>query len=116
MTNFVPIGGTIQFQTFTITHIFLKRILVYICDKFYTAQRPDQTNWHAQMQKDLLLTLDWNSPHVAMSEVFLKDPSSKFKVIIIVFHFFVVVFFSNLLSFCCLFCNFVFHFFVVAFF
>ncbi|XP_042900024.1 transient receptor potential cation channel subfamily M member-like 2 isoform X2 [Parasteatoda tepidariorum] len=46
----------------------------------FKSQRPDQTNWHAQMQKDLLLTLDWNSPHVAMSEVFLKDPSSKFKV------------------------------------
>lgn len=32
------------------------------------------------MQKDLFLTLDWNSPHVAMSEVFFKDPSNKFKV------------------------------------
>ncbi|GFU40037.1 transient receptor potential cation channel subfamily M member 3 [Trichonephila clavipes] len=32
------------------------------------------------MHKDLYLTLDWNSPHVAMSEVFLKDPSNKFKI------------------------------------
>ncbi|GIY57158.1 transient receptor potential cation channel subfamily M member 3 [Caerostris extrusa] len=40
----------------------------------------DNTNWHAQMHKDLYLTLDWNSPHVAMSEVFLKDPSNKFKI------------------------------------
>ncbi|GFY71111.1 transient receptor potential cation channel subfamily M member 6 [Trichonephila inaurata madagascariensis] len=46
----------------------------------FKSQRPDLTSWHAQMQKDLLLTLDWNSPHVAMSEVFLKDPSNKFKV------------------------------------
>ncbi|GFT93203.1 transient receptor potential cation channel subfamily M member 6, partial [Nephila pilipes] len=46
----------------------------------FKSQRPDHTSWHAQMQKDLLLTLDWNSPHVAMSEVFLKDPSNKFKV------------------------------------
>ncbi|GFT35857.1 transient receptor potential cation channel subfamily M member 6, partial [Nephila pilipes] len=45
----------------------------------FKSQRPDHTSWHAQMQKDLLLTLDWNSPHVAMSEVFLKDPSNKFK-------------------------------------
>lgn len=46
----------------------------------FKSQRPDNTNWHAQMQKDLYLTLDWNSPHVAMSEVFFKDPSNKFKV------------------------------------
>lgn len=46
----------------------------------FAAQRSDHTNWHAQMQKDLYLTLDWNSPDVAMSEVFFKDPSNKFKV------------------------------------
>ncbi|UYV70179.1 TRPM [Cordylochernes scorpioides] len=43
-------------------------------------QRPQANNWHIRMQKDLLLTLDWNSPEVAMTDVFLKDPSSKFKI------------------------------------
>ncbi|GFQ90467.1 protein ced-11, partial [Trichonephila clavata] len=52
----------------------------HLLRSLFKSQRPDLTSWHAQMQKDLLLTLDWNSPHVAMSEVFLKDPSNKFKV------------------------------------
>ncbi|XP_035207047.1 transient receptor potential cation channel subfamily M member-like 2 isoform X2 [Stegodyphus dumicola] len=52
----------------------------HILRALFKSQRPDTTNWHAQMQKDLHLTLDWNSPHVAMSEVFFKDPSNKFKV------------------------------------
>ncbi|XP_064474206.1 transient receptor potential cation channel subfamily M member 2-like isoform X2 [Ornithodoros turicata] len=46
----------------------------------FKAQRPNEQLWHKQMRKDLLLTLDWNCPHVAMSEVFLKDPSCKFQV------------------------------------
>ncbi|CAN7992774.1 unnamed protein product [Ixodes hexagonus] len=33
-----------------------------------------------QRKKDLLLTLDWNCPEVAMTEVFLKDPSCKLQV------------------------------------
>ncbi|KAM7303896.1 transient receptor potential cation channel subfamily M member 7 isoform X1 [Ixodes scapularis] len=33
-----------------------------------------------QRKKDLLLTLDWNCPDVAMTEVFLKDPSCKLQV------------------------------------
>ncbi|UYV68963.1 TRPM [Cordylochernes scorpioides] len=58
----------------------LTRLDEYLLRALFKSQKVEQTNWAAQMQKDLYLTLDWNSPHVAMSEVFLKDPSSKFKV------------------------------------
>uniref|UniRef100_T1IZ08 Uncharacterized protein n=1 Tax=Strigamia maritima TaxID=126957 RepID=T1IZ08_STRMM len=33
-----------------------------------------------QLQKDLYLTIDWNSPQVALEEVFRKDPTARFKV------------------------------------
>ncbi|CAN7993898.1 unnamed protein product [Ixodes hexagonus] len=33
-----------------------------------------------QMKKDLLLTLDWNCPHVAMSKVFSKDSAQQFPI------------------------------------
>ncbi|GIY85036.1 transient receptor potential cation channel subfamily M member 6 [Caerostris darwini] len=52
----------------------------HVLRSLFKSQVIDNTNWHAQMHKDLYLTLDWNSPHVAMSEVFLKDPSNKFKI------------------------------------
>ncbi|GFR24844.1 protein ced-11, partial [Trichonephila clavata] len=52
----------------------------HLLRSLFKSQVIDNTNWHAQMHKDLYLTLDWNSPHVAMSEVFLKDPSNKFKI------------------------------------
>ncbi|CAL1261896.1 unnamed protein product [Larinioides sclopetarius] len=58
----------------------LENLDEHLLRALFKSQRPDHTSWHAQMQKDLLLTLDWNSPHVAMSEVFLKDPSNKFKI------------------------------------
>ncbi|KAF8787695.1 Transient receptor potential cation channel like protein [Argiope bruennichi] len=52
----------------------------HLLRSLFKSQVIDNTNWHAQMHKDLYLTLDWNSPHVAMSEVFMKDPSNKFKI------------------------------------
>nr|XP_037275704.1 LOW QUALITY PROTEIN: transient receptor potential cation channel subfamily M member 1-like [Rhipicephalus microplus] len=33
-----------------------------------------------QMKKDLLLTLDWNCPHVAMSKVFSKDFAQQYQI------------------------------------
>ncbi|CAN8019239.1 unnamed protein product [Ixodes persulcatus] len=41
---------------------------------------PSLVNALDSRKKDLLLTLDWNCPDVAMTEVFLKDPSCKLQV------------------------------------
>ena len=36
--------------------------------------------WYSQLKKDLQLTIDWNSPKVAMVEVFQKDSTNKFQI------------------------------------
>uniref|UniRef100_A0A1W7RAU8 Protein ced-11 n=1 Tax=Hadrurus spadix TaxID=141984 RepID=A0A1W7RAU8_9SCOR len=48
--------------------------------KCHRSDKSDQTSWQARMQKDLYLTLDWNSPHVAVSEVFQKDTCHNFQI------------------------------------
>ncbi|XP_067129859.1 transient receptor potential cation channel subfamily M member-like 2 isoform X1 [Centruroides vittatus] len=58
----------------------LQNLDEHILRALFKCHRSDNTNWHARMQKDLYLTLDWNSPHVALSEVFQKDISHNFKV------------------------------------
>nr|UPO70949.1 sTRP4 [Mesobuthus martensii] len=58
----------------------LQNLDEHILRALFKCHRSDNTNWHARMQKDLYLTLDWNSPHVAMSEVFQKDVSHNFKI------------------------------------
>ncbi|XP_022251000.1 protein ced-11-like isoform X2 [Limulus polyphemus] len=58
----------------------LKNLDQYILQALFKSQKPEKNNWHEQMQKDLFLTLDWNNPHVALTEVFSKDPSDKLKI------------------------------------
>ncbi|XP_076316396.1 transient receptor potential cation channel subfamily M member-like 2 isoform X3 [Tachypleus tridentatus] len=58
----------------------LKNLDQHILQALFKSQKPEKNNWHEQMQKDLLLTLDWNNPRVALTEVFRKDPSNKFKI------------------------------------
>ncbi|XP_076347471.1 transient receptor potential cation channel subfamily M member-like 2 isoform X4 [Tachypleus tridentatus] len=52
----------------------------YILRALFKSQQPEVTKWYEQMEKDLYLTIDWNSPHVASNEVFAKDLTNKFKV------------------------------------
>lgn len=52
----------------------------YILRALFKSQQPEVTKWFEQMEKDLYLTIDWNSPHVASNEVFAKDLTNKFKV------------------------------------
>ncbi|XP_023240584.1 protein ced-11-like, partial [Centruroides sculpturatus] len=60
--------------------IGLENLDEHLLRSLFKAQRPEHSNWHANMRKDLYLTLDWNTPHVATSEVFMKDPSNKFRI------------------------------------
>lgn len=58
----------------------LTRLDEILLNAFFRAQRPERVLRYNQMKKDLMLTIDWNCPDVAMSQVFLKDPSCKFQV------------------------------------
>ncbi|XP_037570265.1 LOW QUALITY PROTEIN: transient receptor potential channel-like [Dermacentor silvarum] len=58
----------------------LTRLDEILLNAFFKAQRPERILRYNQMKKDLMLTIDWNCPDVAMSQVFLKDPSCKFQV------------------------------------
>lgn len=63
----------------------LENLDEHLLCSLFKAQRPERLNWHANMRKDLYLTLDWNTPHVATSEVFMKDPSNKFRIDKVIF-------------------------------
>ncbi|XP_076343398.1 transient receptor potential cation channel subfamily M member-like 2 [Tachypleus tridentatus] len=52
----------------------------YILKALFQSQKPDAINWYNQMEKNLYLSIDWNSPHVALNEVFRKDLTNKFKI------------------------------------
>ncbi|XP_022254350.1 transient receptor potential cation channel subfamily M member 2-like [Limulus polyphemus] len=52
----------------------------YILKALFQSQKPDAIKWYNQMEKNLYLSIDWNSPNVALNEVFRKDLTTKFKI------------------------------------
>ncbi|XP_055944946.1 transient receptor potential cation channel subfamily M member 7-like isoform X2 [Argiope bruennichi] len=49
----------------------------HLLETIFKAQKSDVSNFHAHLKRDLLLTIDWNCPHLAVTKVFYKDPSFK---------------------------------------
>ncbi|XP_022706113.1 transient receptor potential cation channel subfamily M member 2-like isoform X2 [Varroa jacobsoni] len=58
----------------------LEKLDQVLLKALFKSQRAEQTVWYSQLKKDLQLTIDWNSPKVALVEVFQKDSSNKFQV------------------------------------
>ncbi|OQR67438.1 transient receptor potential cation channel subfamily M member 1-like [Tropilaelaps mercedesae] len=58
----------------------LEKLDQVLLKALFKSQRAEQTMWYSQLKKDLQLTIDWNSPKVALAEVFQKDSSNKFQV------------------------------------
>ncbi|GFY38635.1 transient receptor potential cation channel subfamily M member 2 [Trichonephila inaurata madagascariensis] len=47
----------------------------HLLEAIFKAQKADVSNYHYHLKRDLLLTIDWNCPQLAVTKVFYKDPS-----------------------------------------
>ncbi|GFT22343.1 transient receptor potential cation channel subfamily M member 2 [Nephila pilipes] len=47
----------------------------HMLETIFKAQLADVSNYHDHLKRDLLLTIDWNCPQLAVTKVFYKDPS-----------------------------------------
>lgn len=58
----------------------LKDLDKYILRALFRSEKLSGTQWREQLHKDLQLTLDWNRPDLAFSEIFQRDDFGKLKI------------------------------------